>query len=365
MEQKRNFIGNILTCFLAIFIVAGVGYLFKDQLFKVVNSDGGTCYTTCENKVTVTDKGISDSVEKIYDAVVLIENYQKERLVSIGTGFVYKTDNKYGYIITNYHVINKNTGLKVILSNDEVVDATYLGGDEFIDVAVIAIPKDKVLKVANIGKSSDSKVGDTVFTVGTPVGHEYKGTVTRGILSGKDRLVDVTDEEMEYVMKVLQTDAAINPGNSGGPLVNINGEVIGINSIKLADEKIESMGFAIAIEDVMLHMNTFEAGKEIERPFLGISMHNVTDTYALARLGIKVPSNITKGVVIASTEKGSSVDGILKVGDVVTKLGKNEVNSIAYLRYELFKHNIGDKLSITFIRDGKENTSTVTLKAKK
>ena len=357
----------VIVFFLGIAIALGSTYLLKDYYFDnnyVASSStsDGTCYTKCENKVTITENGISDSVDKLYDAVVLIENYQNSKLYASGTGFVYKVDGTYGYILTNYHVIAKNTSIKVVMADDSTVEAKYLGGDEYLDVAVIAIPKSSVIKVATIGKSSSAKLGDTVFTVGTPVDYEYRGTVTRGILSGKDRLVSVSNTNDAYVMKVLQTDAAINPGNSGGPLANSNGEVIGMNSLKLSNEQIEGMGFAIAIEDIMAHVSTFEKGEKIIRPYLGISMANINDKYNLSKEGIKIPDNITKGVVILSTVSGSSVDGLLEKNDIITKINDKEIDSAAYLKYELFKYNVGDKIKITFLRDGKVKTIDVTLK---
>lgn len=365
-ENKNKLSFNILMFFLGILITFGAIYVFKDELFSGNSSSNGICYTACENKVTINEKGISDAVKKIYDAVVLVQNYKNNQLYSTGTGFVYKVDNKYGYILTNYHVISESTKINIVMFDDTILEAKYLGGDEYIDVAVLAIDKDKVIKVAEIGESASSELGDTVFTVGTPVDYEYRGTVTRGILSGKDRLVSVntskTNSSDTYVMKVLQTDAAINPGNSGGPLVNSNGEVIGINSLKLAQEEIEGMGFAIPIEDVMTHIETFEKGQSIKRPVLGISMVNASEKYTLYQLGINIDSKITSGVVVTSVVNNSSAYGVLKPGDVITKMDNEKVSTLAYLRYELFKHKVGDKVSITYIRDGKEVTSSVTLK---
>lgn len=365
-KNNNNLSINILVFFLGVLATIGGIYLFKDELFKGETTSNGICYTACENKVTITENGISAAVDKIYDAVVLVQNYKNDKVYSTGTGFVYKVDNKYGYILTNYHVINGNTSIKIVLSDDTEVEAKYLGGDEYIDVAVLAITKDKVLGVAEIGNSTTAKLGDTVFTVGTPVDYEYRGTVTRGILSGKDRLVSVssslTNSTDSFVMKVLQTDAAINPGNSGGPLVNSNGKVIGINSLKLAKEEIEGMGFAIPIEDVMVHIETFENGDKIKRPILGVSMINVGERYALYQAGINIDTKITEGVVVVSVVDNSSVDGILKAGDVITKINNEKVSNVAYLRYELFKHTIGDKIKITFIRNGNTKTEEVTLK---
>lgn len=367
MKENNNIIKKISICFLMFFLgifvtVAGI-YYFKDELFKGDSSSNGICYTACQNKVTINEKGISDAVDKIYDAVVLIENYKNDKIYSTGTGFVYKVDSKNGYLLTNYHVVSGNTSLKVTLTNGKTVEAKYLGGDEYLDMAVISIAKENVIKVAEIGTSENSKLGDTLFTIGTPVDSEYIGTVTRGILSGKDRFVTVnsSNNNDSSVMKVLQTDAAINPGNSGGPLVNSNGEVIGINSLKIVEDEVEGIGFAIPIEDVMFHIENFEKGEKIIRPFIGVSMLNVTDSYYLYQYKIMLDESITSGAVVIEVTKSSPASGVLKKGDVITKINGEDIKNTAYLKYELYKYSAGDTVEITFIRDNKTKTEKIKL----
>lgn len=318
-----------------------------------------------KNETQVFEKAsLAPSVAKIYDATVLVNTYTNGNKTSTGTGFVYKVDDAYGYLLTNNHVVKGGDKISVVLTTDEEVDATVLGGDSYLDLAVLRIPRNKVIQVANIGSSEKMNLGDTVFTVGSPMGYEYRGSVTSGVLSGKDRMVSVSVSfsNNDWVMRVLQIDASINPGNSGGPLLNVNGEVIGVCSLKLVDDDIEGMGFAIPIEYAMSHVTALEKGQKIEWPVLGIEMVNVTDSVTLYRSGIKLDPSIKQGVVVINAVDGSGASAAgLKKGDVITKFAGKKVKDYAYLRYELYQHSAGDTVEITFLRDGKEKTAKIKL----
>ena len=298
--------------------------------------------------VTVTDTGIADAVEKIYDSVVTVKNYTRGQLYSTGSGFVFKTDDKLGYILTNYHVISGGSEVSVVFTNNKEEKVTVVGYDEYSDIAVLSIDKSNILATAQIGSSEDLRIGDTTFAVGTPVDSSvYSWSVTRGILSGKNRMVQVDN----YVMSVLQTDTAINSGNSGGPLCNANGEVIGITNMKLASSQIEGMGFAIPIEDAIKNAESLISGKKIIRPYLGVSIYDNNNYF----------SNDT-GVYVESVEQGGAADKAgIKKGDKIIKIEDTEITNTSYFRYQLYKYNIGDKIKITIERDGKEKTFTVTL----
>lgn len=317
----------------------------------------------CSDDITIDETGISVSVGKIYDAVVTVQNYQYNKLASSGSGFVYKKDDKYGYILTNHHVIENASEVVLIMSDDTEVKGVVLGSDVYLDLAVVRVDAKNIKQVATLGNSEKSELGDTVFTVGSPLGDEYRGSVTKGTVSGKNRMVSTSITKTEsFIMKVIQIDAAINPGNSGGPLLNVNGEVIGINSLKLVQDEIEGMGFAIPIEYAMEYVDELESGTEIKRPLIGITMINVTDTMKLYQAGISVDSSVTTGVVVVSTVQGSGAQNSgLERGDVITKIGNKSVKNAAYLKYELFQYKIGDKVEVTYYRNGEEKTTIITL----
>ena len=328
-----------------------------------------------EKEVTVTDKGISDAVSKLYDASVIVEvGTSENKLSGWGSGFVYKTDDKYGYIFTNHHVVDGAKSIKIILSNETEVTGELVGSDEYADVAVVKIPKDKVIAVAEIGKSEDVLVGDTIFAIGTPVSLEYSFTVTRGILSGKNRMVEMSSSSKKsyygqsgdsWYMNLLQIDASINSGNSGGPLANSNGEVIGITNSKLSSStlsgaSIENMGFAIPIEDALSVAEYLENNGKVTRPVLGVTM---TSVEGAEYNGVKISDNITSGAGITDVSSGSTADAAkLKKGDVIIKLDDYKIKDYKYLKYYLYRYRVGDKVKITYIRDGKEKTVEVTLK---
>ena len=368
MKKKENL--KTISLIIFSFVMGGIIMFallkWTPLVSQVLGTSGGNVVT--RNDTQVYEKNsLAAAVDKVYDAVAMVSAYQNDTLTSTGSAFVYKTDDNYGYLLTNYHVIDGADSVTLTMSDDTEAEATVLGGDEYLDLAVLRVDRSNVSMVANIGTSEDMNLGDTVFTVGTPMGEEYRGTVTSGILSGKDRMVSVSvsnGNSNDWVMRVLQFDASINPGNSGGPLLNANGEVIGICSLKLVDNEIEGMGFAIPIEYAMNHIESLENGEEISWPVLGVSMVNVSDTANLYRNGINIDRNITEGVVVVQAERGSGAyEAGLTTGDVITAIDGKKVEDSAYLRYELYQHQAGDTIEITYIRDGREHTVKVTLSA--
>ena len=352
-------IGGVLT----FAVLGGEEFLNRNT---TTSSSGLTCSAADCTKVVVDESGISEAVEKVYDGVLMVRNYQNNEVASTGTGFVYKIDGDDAYVMTNQHVVDGADKVTLITSNDEEIDGEVLGGDSYVDIAVIKTKKTDGLIALQLGNSENAKLGDLVFTIGNPLGYEYRGSVATGHLAGKDRLVSVSTDSStagsDWVMKVLQTDAAINPGNSGGPLMNANGEVIGVISMKLVQTEVEGMGFAIPIEYINSKIETLEKGEKIEWPLLGVSMINVSDAKNSYRYNFDIPNDIDSGVVVAGIESGSgAASSDLKEGDIITKIDGVEVEDSAYLRYELYKHSVCDTIEITYIRDGKEHTTKVVL----
>ena len=354
-----------IICFVISLFVGSFGmyyYITKNPAkFKEI-------VTKSEKSVTIDDKGISEAVSKIYDAVVTVNTYKGGTSFASGTGFVYKKGNEESYILTNAHVIKNADEVYVTFTNGTNEKAKIIGQYTIADIAVLSVSNDKIISTVEIGSSKNANIGDTVFTVGAPLGDAYSWSVTRGILSGKERLVEVSDDNRTnssntYIMNVIQTDAAINSGNSGGPLANSNGEVIGITSLKLVTSGVEGMGFAIPIETAIKYADKIINNEDIITPYIGVSMLNINEAYYYQEFtDIVKNSNLDNGVVITSVENNSpALKSGLRKGDIIIKINDKKCPSIAYVRYLLTTHEVGEKIKVTYLRNNEEKTALITL----
>ena len=357
MDKKENLVVKIVVPIICFFLGFAIMYGIMYKYPTIVTNT----ITRVERDVSITDTGIAESVEKVYDAVVVVSTYLNNQPYASGTGFVYKSDNTNGYILTNNHVIEQADKVTVQFTNGKVVETTIVGSDKLSDIAVLKVSLKDIIEVASIGSSEKMRVGDTAFTVGAPINNAYSWTVTRGIVSGKNRMVSVGNQD--NVMRVLQTDAAINNGNSGGPLCNANGEVIGITSMKLVAQEVEGMGFAINIEDAMNVAGYIERGEKVPRPYIGIQMYNVMDAfYSREYYYYFQKYNITSGVLVYAVTKNGPADkaGLVK-DDVIIGVDGKDVSTIGYLRYYLYEHKAGDKVTLKVNRAGDIKNITITL----
>lgn len=356
--KKKNKTPIILAILIILFLVTTLSNKYINNIMGDVNK---TTTSSASISGYESEAQMTEAIAKIYNAVLCIEVYNsRQNLISTGTGFIYKQDNLNGYVITNNHVIKNGVSIKGLLSNNKTVDLTLISSDELLDLAVLKISKENVLKVATLGNSTNMELGNTVFAVGSPMGSAYAGTVTKGIIAGKDRMVETS--ETGTIVKVIQTDAAINPGNSGGPLVNLSGEVIGITSLKLVDTNIEGMGFAIPIEDITKYLTKLENKEKILRPLLGLKLLDLTDTYYLEQNNIIIDNSVKNGVVVQSVEHNYPAykAGIIK-GDVIIKIDGINTNTVSEFRYHLYKYVVGETIKITYIRGTTQKTIDINL----
>lgn len=362
INNKKNSNSFLIRLLIIVCLIA-IGAAGMYMIIEVMPGD--TVINKLEKEVTVNENGIADAVEKVYDAVVVVETYRRNTLVATGTGVIFKQDNNKYYVMTNYHVIEDGTTIKIVLTDGNRYEVNVDGGDIYSDIAVLSFDSKEDYTIAEIGSSTDARVGDTTFTVGAPLDADtYSWTVTRGILSGKDRMIEVSTSNTlynsnDYIMKVLQTDAAINSGNSGGPLCNSNGQVIGITNMKLVSDGVEGMGFAIPIEDAIDFANKIINGEDITRPKIGISMVALVGA---SIYGVDIPDNVENGVAVLSVNSGSSAEVAgLERGDIITEFDNVKIESVAQLKYELYRHNVGDVVTIKINRHGSIKDLQMTL----
>ena len=357
---------KIITPFL-LFI--GTFILGITSTFFIIDKYPSKFYETItklEKDVTITENGIADAVDKVYDSVIVVSTYKQNQLIGTGSGFIYKTNESEAYLITNHHVVDGGNSFKITFTDGDLVDATLVGSDEYSDIAVLKVALKEGYKAVEIGNSDTMRVGDTTFVVGAPLGDVYSWSVTRGILSGKERLVEVSlsnSRESDYIMNVLQTDSPVNSGNSGGPISNSNGEVIGVVNAKISSTGVEGIGFAIPIEVAMEKAEQIINGNKSSYPYLGVSMLNVEDArnYINYRRYI-TDNNINSGVIVIDIEKNSpaSKNG-MESGDIITEINGKEVKNVAYLRYELYKYKIGETIKVKVLRDNEIKELSIKL----
>ena len=377
---------KVLAIILIGFLSGALGSFVTLQLYQkqgnqATNNNSGTVtQTSYKNENSTTQ-----AVNKVKDAVVSIITYSSsssrqssvfnaddtnsdsdnQQIASEGSGVIYKKDDKDAYLVTNTHVINGASKVDIRLADGTKVPGEIVGSDTFSDIAVVKISSEKVTTVAEFGDSSQLSVGETAIAIGSPLGSEYANTVTQGIISSLNRNVSLKSEDGQAIStKAIQTDTAINPGNSGGPLVNIQGQVIGITSSKIASNggtSVEGLGFAIPSNDAQNIIKQLESNGKVTRPALGIQMVNLSNVGASDLRKLNIPSSLTSGVVVRSVQSNMPANGHLQKYDVITKVDDKEITSSTDLQHALYNHAIGDTIKVTYYRNGKEETTSIKL----
>ncbi len=281
-----------------------------------------------------------------------------------GSGVVFKKSGNDAFIVTNNHVIENADTIEVSLADGSRITAKLVGTDPLTDLAVLKIDGSNVKKVAEFGDSEKLSVGEQVLAIGNPLGLDFSGSVTQGIISGLQRTVTVSTSAGEWDMEAIQTDAAINPGNSGGALVNGEGQVIGINSMKISSEEVEGIGFAIPSKDVSDIVNDLLADGKVQRPYVGVSLQAISEIpqYVLQQqLGL--PSEVTSGVLVTQVETGSpAAEAGIVAKDVIVAINDKEVTTLGDFRKYLYSNaDNGDKVKIKLYRNGSVKTVSVTV----
>lgn len=371
-------IGSLLTLAIAV--------PFSDEIlnqFNTVNqvqplteakektSNDAVTAVNVSNSAAGQTGSLADMVETASKSIVGVVNIKQQsngftampQSVESGTGsgVIFKKTDGAAYIVTNNHVIEGANQVEITLADGKKVTAKIVGADALTDLAVLEIDPKYVSSVINFGDSDGLRPGDQVVAIGNPLGLDFAGTVTQGIVSAVNRTMDVSTSSGAWELSVIQTDAAINPGNSGGALINTQGLVIGINSLKISESGVEGLGFAIPSNDVIPIVNELIEKGKIERPYLGVGLADLEQipSQYLQRL----PENITKGTMITNIEPGSAADKAgLEVQDIIVSFNGSKIEKASDLRKYLYSTaDIGEKVKLEVYRNGELKSITVPL----
>ncbi|API92187.1 putative serine protease YyxA [Virgibacillus pantothenticus] len=348
----------------------------QDNQRGIDSSDGGSRGPTEVVNVDVSTQ-ITEVINQVAPAVVGVINIQNQmdfwqqqeeyNQAGEGSGVIYKKADGTAFVVTNHHVVEGADTIEVVLADDTHVEAELVGSDLFSDLAVLKMDGSQVDQAIEIGSSANVKTGEPAIAIGNPLGLMFSGSVTQGVISGTERTIPQDfnqDGRADWQAEVIQTDAAINPGNSGGALINIRGQLIGINSMKINQTAVEGLGFAIPIDSALPIMEELETEGKVTRPYLGVeiySLDEVPQTEWDNTLGL--PENIKGGVYVWSVEPLSPADQAgLKRLDVITELDGKQVMNMIDLRKILYQEKeVGDDISVTYYRGGKKQKTTIQL----
>ena len=374
-----SLVGAILGVFLIVVALPRIGF---DVLPYSTETDSDVEDGTTNNDAVRTENvslnvvtDITKAVEKAGDAVVGITNLQTTSFWSetssqeagSGSGVIYKKVDGKAFVVTNHHVIEGANSLEVTLSDGTKLEAKLRGSDVWTDLAVLEVDGSKIETVAEFGDSDALKIGEPVIAIGNPLGATFSGSVTQGIVSGLERAIPVDinqDGAIDWQAEVLQTDAAINPGNSGGALINISGQVIGINSMKIAQSSVEGIGLSIPIKSAEPIISDLEEFGEVKRPYMGIQLQSVNEVSAYhQKETLKLPEDVTSGVVIMTVDPNSPAEQAgLEDLDVIVEMDGDQIKDVIDLRKHLYnKKKVGDQLKIKFYRAGELQETTMKL----
>ncbi|WP_078409440.1 S1C family serine protease [Priestia abyssalis] len=397
-KQRRSFpplfasltgaiVGSVATLYLAPALgMSGISPITESidqEKTAIVEQSEASENTLQLQQTSTTSNSMINAIENVREAVVGVVNIQQqtnyfshgpqssqeqgtEQESGTGSGVIFKKSGDDAYIITNNHVIEGASKVEISLSTGERIAAEVVGADQLTDLAVLKIESKYATKVADFGDSSSLRIGEQVAAIGNPLGLDLSSTVTQGIVSNTDRTIPVSTSGGEWDLNVVQTDAAINPGNSGGALINSAGQVIGINSLKIAEDGVEGLGFAIPSQDVKPVIEDLLQYGEVKRPYLGVGLQSLSDFPSTIQEQLNLPEDTQGGVIVTSVEPASpAAEAGLQIKDLITTVNGTKVNSIGELRKYIYTEaKIGDQIKVELYRDGKKINVSVKMSEK-
>ena len=375
-EPKKKRTGSFASSFMGLIagaLLVGVVLPQFTDVDPAADNSASIAETASEvqGSTNIVTTDITETVEKTSGAVVGVTNLQTAQQspfmpaadsgaqeAGTGSGVIYKKTGDWAYIVTNNHVVEGAEKVKVTLADETELDAEVLGTDVWTDLAVLKVPSEQIKTVIEFGDSSVLKAGEPAIAIGNPLGLQFSGSVTTGVISGTERLVpiDINEDGTEdWQAEVLQTDAAINPGNSGGALINSQGQLIGINSMKIAQDAVEGIGLAIPINSAIPVIEDLESKGSVERPSMGVSILDLTEVPQQYRQSeLNLPEDVKGGIVVNEVSPSSGADKAgLQQFDVIVEMDGKPVTSIQELRQHLYNETeVGDVLTVKAYRNG-------------
>jgi serine protease Do len=371
--NRQQKIGFALICTVAgamlmvmfMLVAASVGVGQRNEVREASGPATEQDYMLWRNDLIVK------AVEKVKPTVVSIistvEDSETEQMrgVGIGSGVIFRKKGDVAYIVTNHHVIQAASKIGVVLANGDRREAKVTGKDSISDLAVIEVNGDGIETVAEFGDSEQLKTGETAIAIGNPLGLGFAQTTTVGVISSPHRKIPISfsnNGSYDWEMDVIQTDAAINQGNSGGALVNLAGQVIGINSMKVLEAGVEGLGFAIPINQVKETVESLIKYGKVKRPYMGVATDSLKSYKGTEAL--KLPESVKNGLIVIEAV-GPAKEAGLATNDVIVELdGKPVSNNLMLRQYLYNEKKIGDTVKVTYYRNGKKETTTVKLAEK-
>lgn len=341
----------------------------EKQPTAITNGQSPENNLTSERVSIDINTDVTDVVSEVADTVVGITNLQTvrdfwsstetTRETGSGSGVIYKKEGDKAYIVTNHHVVENSQGLEITFDDGTKVDGKLIGSDMWTDLAVVEIDAENVKTIISFGDSDALKRGEPVIAIGNPLGLGFAGSVTMGIVSGKDRSIPIDFDKngtVDWQADVLQTDAAINPGNSGGALINMAGQLVGINSMKITEETVEGIGLAIPINIAVPIIKDLEKTGTVNRPTMGVSLLNLRDVPSSQREEVlKLPNDVKDGVIVTQVMNNTPAEKAgVKQYDVIVEMDGKKIEDMVGLRKHLYNEKeVGDMMKMQVYREGK------------
>lgn len=367
-KKRQSKFKKFIILFILIIVVSAASIFIYDMyvnidVYSTEQNNQAVRLSNTENIDSINEKDITKILEETIKCVVGISKIKNTGSsiflnnstteLGLGTGMIVSEN---GYILTNWHVAgNRYSNCYVTLENGKIYNGNVVWADKDLDLAIVKISVSN-LNYIKLGDSDNIKIGEQAYAIGNPIGVEFQRTVTSGIISGVNRTIKIEDENgASYMEDLIQTDATINPGNSGGPLINSNGKVIGINSVKITEA--EGIGFAIPINIVKPIIESFAKNGKFEEAYLGIFAY---DKNVIPYLDSSIDFN--SGIYIAQISvDGPSNSSGLKIADIITKIDDISINKMSELRSYIYTKNVGEEVTLTILRNKKEYNIKIKL----